>query len=261
MNKISIITIVYNDVAHIETTLLNVIGQTAFNHIEYIVVDGASTDGTSEIIRRYLPKISKYICEKDSGIYNAMNKGLREATGDFIIFINCGDRLSSTTTIASIVDFIGDKIYDVVYGSYREIQCEGKVSAVIPCRSPDKIWYGPVASHQSVLYRLEFLREHNLEYDESYKIAADYKITAQAIIKATNILQLKMCISDFDVSGISSTNQNNGLMEANRVRREVLGWGTVRIFFLTIILLGTRYLKKYVKPIYVFLRYEHKCII
>lgn len=254
--KISIITIVYNDVAHIEATLLNVIGQTAFNKIEYIVVDGASTDGTSAIIGKYLSKISKYICEKDSGIYNAMNKGLREATGDFVLFINSGDKLSSPTTIANIIDSIGDKLYDVVYGSYKEIQYGRKESAVIPCRSPNKIWYGPVASHQSVLYRLDFLRGYNLEYDESYKIAADYKITAQAIIKASNILQLKMCISNFDVSGISSTNQNCGLMEANRVRREVLGWGTIRIFALTIVLQGSRYLKKYLRPIYNLLRYE-----
>lgn len=259
--KISVVTIVYNDVAHIEATLLNVIAQTAFNQIEYIVVDGASTDGTSDIIREYLGYIDTYVREKDSGIYNAMNKGLRAATGDFVIFINCGDRLSSSVTIENVLNAIGDSVYDVVYGSYREIQPDGSESSVIPCRNSRKIWYGPVSSHQSVFYRIEFLRNQNLLYDESYRIAADYKLTAQAIIKAQSILQLDICISDFDISGVSSTNQNRGLKEANRVRREVLGWGIVKICFITVVLLGARYMKKYANPIYNFLRHEHKSLV
>ena len=79
--KIAVITIVYNDVAHIEQTLLSVIGQSAYDHIEYIVVDGASTDGTSCVIQKYREKLSKYVCEPDSGIYNAMNKGLMMVSG------------------------------------------------------------------------------------------------------------------------------------------------------------------------------------
>lgn len=256
--KISIVTIVYNDVAHIEATLLNVFQQTAFDQIEYIVVDGASTDGTSVVIRKYLSKIDKYICEKDTGIYNAMNKGLHVATGDYVIFINCGDRLSSNNTIADVIDAIGGGNYDVVYGAYREIQANGITSPVIPCRNHRKIWYGPIASHQSILYRLEFLREHKLTYDESYKIAADYKITAEAIIKAKSILKLDFCVSDFDVSGVSSTNQSRGLKEANRVRREVLRWGLTRIYLLTLVLLTARYMKIYCNPLYTLLRYGNK---
>lgn len=256
--KISIVTIVYNDVTHIEATLLNVIQQTAFNQIEYIVVDGASNDGTSEVIQKYLSRIDKYICEKDSGIYNAMNKGLHVATGDYVIFINCGDRLSSNTTIIDVINAIGEKRYDVVYGSYKEIKANGITSPVIPCRNHRKIWYGPIASHQSILYRLEFLREHNLTYDESYKIAADYKITAEAIFKSKSILKLDLCVSDFDVSGVSSTNQNRGLQEANRIRREVFGWGLTRIYLLTLVLLAARYMKIYLYPLYTLLRYGNK---
>lgn len=252
--KVSVITIVYNDVSNIGRTLQSVINQTHRN-IEYIVVDGASTDGTSEIIRRYTDHIDKYICEPDTGIYNAMNKGLREATGDYVIFINCGDRFSANDTVAKIIAAIGMETPDVVYGNYREFNSNSnETSQVISCRSANKIWYGPVASHQSTLYRLKHLQNHGLSYDESYKIAADYKLTAQAIVAAKSTLKTDICVSDFDTSGISSNNQNLGLKEANRVRREVMGWSVARIMLLTAILLCARFTKKYLNPIYKLLR-------
>lgn len=252
--KISVITIVYNDVKHIEATLLNVIGQTAHNQIEYIVVDGASTDGTSEIIRKHISDIDIYICEPDTGIYNAMNKGLKAAGGDYVIFINCGDRFSNKEVISKVINVICDKRPDVVYGNYRECQEDISLSKVIPCRNDDKIWYGPVASHQSTLYRLNYLRTHKLYYDETYKIAADYKLTSEAIKNAKSVLKTDICISDFDTCGVSSTNQDIGLREANRVRREVFGWGKLRISILTGFLLLARYTKKYAYPIYSILR-------
>ena len=176
--KISVVTIVYNDIAHIEKTLKSVISQTAFNEIEYIVVDGASTDGTSDIIDRYIDKIAVYIRENDTGIYNAMNKGLAVATGDYVQFINSGDSYSSSDVIEQIISKIGNDIPDVVYGHYRETKGENFVGLIIPSRNANKIWYGPVASHQSTLYRISHLRHHCLTYDETYRIAADYKITA-----------------------------------------------------------------------------------
>lgn len=252
--KISVITIVYNDVAHIESTLLNVIGQTAFANIEYIVVDGASTDGTSEIISQYADKISLYIREKDSGIYEAMNKGLDNSTGEYVIFVNCGDRLSDMNVIENIIRKIKDNAPDVIYGNYREISDGESNSKVIPCRNSDKIWYGPVAAHQSTLYRLEHLRNNGLRYDETYKIAADYKLTAQAIKTAQNILKTDICISDFDISGVSSKNQDLGLKEANKVRREVFKWCKFRIAILTVVLLSSRYFKRFAFPLYSIIR-------
>lgn len=254
--KISIVTIVYNDAAHIEATLQSVVEQTAFNAVEYIVVDGESTDGTSEIIDGYRQKLALYIREADSGIYNAMNKGLTRATGDYVIFINSGDKLSDKHVIANILKSIGTACPDVVYGHYREVGHQsGGNTGVIVCRNSDKIWYGPVASHQSTFYSLAHLRKHNLGYDETYRIAADYKLTAQAIKLASSILKTDICVSDFDVSGVSSTNQNLGLAEANRVRKEVFGWSPLRIWGLTSVLLSARYAKKYMNPLYRLLRY------
>lgn len=253
--KITVITIVYNDLVGIESTISSVIRQSAFQSMEYIVVDGASTDGTTEAIKKYLGKIAHYICEPDSGIYNAMNKGLKHATGDYVIFINSGDSFTDDQVVENIIKYIGNDNPDVVFGNYREIS-NNFISRVIPCRNAEKIWYGPVASHQSTLYRVEHLRRHNLRYDESYRIAADYKLTAEAIVKASSVLKTDICISDFDISGVSSTNQNKGLAEANRVRKEAFEWNAIKIASLSAVLLCARYAKKYLNPIYKLIRFR-----
>lgn len=251
--KFSVVTIVYNDVAHIEATILSVLSQ-SHPDTEYIVIDGASTDGTSDIIRKYSARITTCIREKDTGIYNAMNKGLEKATGDYVIFMNSGDRFSSDSVLSDINDCIGPATPAVVYGTYRE-SVNGIPGTIIPCRKPSMIWYGPVASHQSTFYNVDFLRNNHLRYDESYKIGADYKLTLQAITAAgKNLLKTDICVSDFDLSGLSNTSQNQGLEDANRARREVLRWGHVRCFGMKIILLGARYCKRYATPIYNCLR-------
>lgn len=89
--KLSVITIVYNNVKDIERTMLSVINQT-YRNIEYIVIDGASTDGTKDIIYNYRTKLAQFISEPDGGIYDAMNKGLLLATGDYVLFMNSGTR-------------------------------------------------------------------------------------------------------------------------------------------------------------------------
>lgn len=252
--KISIITIVYNDAGHIRQTIESVIRQTAFSDIEYIVVDGASTDGTSEIIREYDDKISRYIRESDTGIYNAMNKGLASATGEYVMFCNSGDSLSSESVIETIIEGLKIQLPKVAYGTYREVR-NGKKGNSIPCRKPKWIWWGMVASHQSTIYSLPHLRKNGIIYDESYRIAADYCFTAQAILTAKGeVLPMDVCVSDFDTDGISSTNQDLGLKEASRVRREIMGWSHTGTKALELLLLCARYAKRYANPIYRFIR-------
>lgn len=251
---ISVITVVFNDVKHIERTIRNVSNQSFRDRIEYIVIDGASSDGTSEIIRNNIQLVDKYVCEPDTGIYNAMNKGLQTATGDYVIFMNSGDIFTTEDTIEKIINSVDSSFPDVIYGDYREYMGNENLSMVIPARNPEKIWYGPVASHQSTLYNRLFLKAWDIKYDESYKIAADYKFTAQAIKDAKKILKLALCISDFDVTGVSSVNQDLGLSEANRVRKEVFGWGNFRIKILSSILLLARYFKHYAYPLYRIIR-------
>lgn len=88
--KITVITVVYNGIDYIEDTILSVINQD-YSNIEYIIIDGKSDDGTMDIVEKYATKISYWVSESDNGIYDAMNKGIKVATGDWIIFMNCGD--------------------------------------------------------------------------------------------------------------------------------------------------------------------------
>lgn len=254
--RITVVTIVYNDKEHILKTINNVLAQTARRDIEYIVVDGASTDGTSELIESKASDIDKYICEKDTGIYNAMNKGLKSATGDYAIFMNSGDCFSATDTVECVIKGISQlgRMPALVYGDYREFYGNA-YSQPIPSRKPRMIWYGAVASHQSCFYNCAFLRAKGLLYDESYKIAADYKLTMQVIKQSyEDVLRMPLCISDFDVAGLSNTNQNLGLSEANRARREVLGWGKAKEMLVTTALLSARFAKRYGGSLYKALR-------
>src|SRR5574344_362751 len=123
--KISIITIVYNDLKHIESTMLSVLNQT-YQNIEYIVIDGASVDGTVEVIKKYAERLSYWVSEKDRGIYDAMNKGLRAATGDFVWFINSGDQVYDPATVENLVACI-DNDTDVVYGENVLIDDQGQI--------------------------------------------------------------------------------------------------------------------------------------
>ncbi|MCK4751602.1 MAG: glycosyltransferase, partial [Bacteroidales bacterium] len=121
--KISIITVVYNDRGHIEETILSVLNQT-YRHIEYVIVDGASSDGTLEVIRSFGDKI-KLISEPDRGLYDAMNKGLHVSQGDYVWYLNSGDQLFSEDTVEKMVAGM-EGFPDVIYGGTMVIGEGGK---------------------------------------------------------------------------------------------------------------------------------------
>ena len=111
-NLVSVITVVYNDVSHIEKTISNVLKQT-YPFLEYIVVDGASTDGTLDVIKKYDGKL-KYVSEPDKGIYDAMQKGAQLASGEWILFRNCGDFFFSPDAIEKVFNGYVDKGEDFI---------------------------------------------------------------------------------------------------------------------------------------------------
>lgn len=251
--KFSVITIVRNDVANIMRTISSITGQ-SYPNVEYIIINGGSTDGTTEVIDRVKTGISIHINEKDKGIYDAMNKGINNSTGDYIIFMNSGDCFSSANVLADMALKINGDRPALAYGDYNEYK--GKILIrKYTSRPYSKIWWGPVASHQSTFYNLHFLHTHQLNYDLSYRIAADYKLTLEVIsMCGGNILRTDICVSDFDISGASNINQDIGLDEANRARMEVLGWSWIKCLGLKSLLLGARYTKRYARPLYNLLR-------
>lgn len=255
----SVITICWNAEKEIGKTLQSVIGQDCGDY-EYVVVDGASSDRTMEIINRYRDSIDILVSEPDKGIYNAMNKGLRLAHGRYVVFMNAGDEFESSGTLSSVKSAIGNnhKEFALVYGDY--IRTKGtEETQIIPARSARKAWYGMFASHQSMFYNLDFLRTQGFEYDESYKIAADYKLTLEVVHRAgaDNVIHIPICVSKFDLGGVSANNQNAGLQEADRARKEVLGMSAVTRLGIRILLRCARVLRenRIFKSIYGFLRY------
>lgn len=167
--KISIVTIVYNDVYGIRETVNSVLEQ-SYHNVEYIVVDGGSSDGTVDIIKDYSDRIFCFISEPDKGIYDAMNKGVKTATGEWIIFMNSGDCFFEKNTLEKIFSDQLDSVRDVD-AIYSDMVCM-ETSKVSKARGLMKIWIGNPCSHQSLFVKTEIMKERL--FDLKYKISADY---------------------------------------------------------------------------------------
>ena len=166
--KISVVTVVYNDVDHIESTIKSVISQT-YPHIEYIVIDGGSTDGTVDIIKKYKNSIAYFISEKDNGIYDAMNKAINAANGEWISFINSWDSFYSNDVIEKIFSNRFKNGVDVIYGDVCLITVDGNLIKTFGKLKPDMVPFN--LCHQSTFTKTRLLKKY--KYDTSYRIAAD----------------------------------------------------------------------------------------
>ena len=176
--KVSIITVSYNSRATIADTIRSVSSQT-FENIEHIIVDGASTDGTVEIVNSFGSKVSKFITEPDNGIYQAMNKGIRLASGDVIGLLNSDDFLCDNHVIETLVNTLKESDADAIYGDVRYIDPLNteKVVRYYSSKnfSPQKFKYGFIPAHPS-FYVKKSLYEILGLYKEDYKIAADTEL-------------------------------------------------------------------------------------
>jgi glycosyltransferase involved in cell wall biosynthesis len=176
--KISIITVSYNSIKTISDTINSVFGQT-YNNIEYIIIDGGSTDGTFEYVNSYKNRIHKIISEPDNGIYDAMNKGISIATGDIIGILNSDDLFSSNSIISDVVsEFILDKDLDIVYGDlvYVSKNNTNKIIRTWISRSyfNNFFEYGNVPPHPSLFVKNHIYSEIG-KFNLHFKLAADYE--------------------------------------------------------------------------------------
>lgn len=206
-SKITIITVSYNAVTSIEPTILSVINQT-YPNIEYIVIDGGSNDGTVDIIKKYQNKISYWVSEPDKGIYDAMNKGIRMATGDWINFMNAGDTFFCDTSLNLLFIPEPDSGIDIIYGDTEFIYAFGRY-----VRQPaelEKLKYGMIFCHQSSFVKADLLKKQN--YNTKYKICADYDFFYSCLKERKTFQYIPHTISVFDA--------RNGLSSVNRIARE-----------------------------------------
>jgi glycosyltransferase involved in cell wall biosynthesis len=176
--KISIITVVWNNKKTIKEAIKSVLNQT-YENIEYIVVDGASTDGTIDIVRSYGDKISQFISEKDDGLYDAMNKGIGLATGDIIGILNSDDVYFDMNVIQNVIDVFEEKKVDSVYGDlyYVDEHDLSKVSrywksSVFVQGSFSKGWHPP---HPTFFVKKEIYNKYGI-FDDNNKISADFEL-------------------------------------------------------------------------------------
>jgi glycosyltransferase involved in cell wall biosynthesis len=223
--KVSLITVVFNRAATIEQTIRSVLEQT-YPHIEYIVVDGASADGTLDIIQQYSDRIDQFISEKDNGVYDAINKGIRMATGDIIGLLHADDRFAHPDLIKNIVRHFSEQ---------PKIECIfGDVSFVRP-DNPDEIiryvsssifninrfQYGIMPAHPTFYCYKKFFDLHGL-YRTDLDIAADFDLLLRFLkihkltFKYIPELMIEMNVGGKSTSGLSST------LKINREIRRVL---------------------------------------
>ena len=208
--KISIITINFNDRKGLCNTIESVLSQSYCN-IEYIVIDGGSTDGSAELIKNKQERIAFWISEPDTGIYNAMNKGIAHATGDYCLFLNSGDCLHSNDTITEFVSKLNGE--DMIMG---KIQCvpSGKIAyedVSYPYTMMD-FFEGCPVPHPACLIRRNLFDEQL--YDEKLKIVSDWKFFMSMIIFKNHSYNIvDVVVTDFLEQGVSS---NRELCEKER---------------------------------------------
>lgn len=195
--KLSIVTVVLNDVLNVEQTIKSVISQGV--DLEYIIIDGGSSDGTLKVLERHKDKIDIFISEKDSGIYDAMNKAISLASGEWVCFMNSGDMFYDKDVLKSIENELIDEI-DVLYGDW-EVRYTDKTRVAKADKSVKNIWKGMVFSHQSCFVKKDILKQYR--FNESNKITADYELFYN-LHKTNKIFKyVPMIIASVSAGGVS----------------------------------------------------------
>ena len=205
--RYSIITINYNNKEGLEHTIKSVINQT-FKNYEYIIIDGGSTDGSVEIIKQYTDHINYWISEKDKGVYNAMNKGVAQAKGDYLVFMNSGDFFHSPNVLSSVTNYKEDIICGkVLKGNSTTPSGHHKSSITLV-----DLMRGSLP-HQAMLIKRGLMVKH--PYDENYKILSDWKFCIQALVfDNCTFRNSDVVVADYDINGISTN--SNGLLTKER---------------------------------------------
>ncbi|MDT3404779.1 glycosyltransferase family 2 protein [Mucilaginibacter terrae] len=201
--KLSVITINYNNAAGLQKTMQSVITQT-YTDFEYIVIDGGSTDGGVDVIKANEQGVNYWVSEKDRGIWNAMNKGIAVAKGEYCLFMNSGDYLATPAVLEEAVKYLNGK--EIIYGDVYFIYEDGTVK--IPTHEADidlfKLTYTNLP-HQATFIKTSLLNAIG-GYREEYKVASDWFFLLQALVDhKAEFEKIPLIISYFDKTGVSSS--------------------------------------------------------
>ena len=217
---LSIVTVVYNGEQYLENTILSIVNQD-YNNIEYIIIDGGSSDGTVNIIKKYEDKITYWVSEKDNGIYDAMNKGISVASGSFINFMNAGDSFYSNNVLSNIAKELISYDNEIIYGNVVYERQDGAV--FIDDKSRKRYANIYEINHQSCFYSLGLHEKYGL-YSIKYPISADF-LFLNTVIKKSECTPLKVKVSvvKYDETGFSRINIIKHQIEKIKISIELYG--------------------------------------
>ena len=241
--KFSIITVTYNAEKVLEDTIQSVIFQT-YRNVEYIIVDGASKDHTLGIVNKYHNRINKVISEPDKGLYDAMNKGIQLATGDYLCFLNAGDKFHDSETLQKIVHTLkGQELPDVIYGETAIVDEEGHFLHMRRLSAPAHLnWksfkQGMLVCHQAFFANRELAINHL--YDLQYRFSADFDWCIRIMKKAKCLHNTRLTLIDYLNEGMTTKNHKASLKERFCIMAKHYGlistilhhgWFVIRLFY------------------------------
>lgn len=239
--KISIITVVYNDKNGLEKTIKSVIEQT-YNNVQYIVIDGGSTDGTIDIIKKFENKISFWKSEPDNGIYDAMNKGINIATGTWINFMNAGDTFVDNYVLDKLEQYF-ESNNDVIFGDSIIKQLNNYyISKASPSQIGDYKSLTQGFFHQSSFVKNGLAKKH--PFDLKYKFVADFNMMVTLYHENARFVYTDFPIAFYDTNGTSSHHIFQCRIEALKIRNRYPGFINKMI---AMYLLSTNYLRIFVR--------------
>ncbi|MBQ9362463.1 MAG: glycosyltransferase [Bacteroidaceae bacterium] len=224
----SIVTVTYNAAATIERTLQSVAMQT-FQNYEHLIIDGASTDNTLEICRRYQTERMTIVSEPDKGLYDAMNKGLQRATGEYICFLNAGDKLHSADTLKHLAEAAKGQEAGILYGYTDIVDAAGKFLYPRRLVPPERLtWksfrWGMLVCHQAFYVNRQIARQ----YDLNYRFSADFDWCIRCIKEGErrglgNVF-VREPLCDYLSEGMTTLNHRASLKERFRIMVKHYGW-------------------------------------
>ena len=241
--KISVVTITYNAESVLQRTLDSVLSQ-SYPYVEHLIIDGASKDGTLALAEQYREESTEKAAshevviqsEPDHGIYDAMNKGLQKATGDFVLFLNAGDTLPATDTLELVMDKAGDGV-GVLYGHTDVVDGEGNFLYHRRLQPPERLSWrsfrqGMLVCHQAFYARTEIARE--IPYDLQYRFSADVdwciRVMKEAERRRLQLVNLHTVVANYLEEGATTKNHKASLRERYLVMQR--HYGVVQTFLL-----------------------------
>ncbi len=223
MPKLSIITINYNNLDGLRRTLESVVNQT-WQEFEYIVIDGGSTDGSAAYIRTQSDKIDYWVSEPDKGIYNAMNKGIEKASGEYLLFLNSGDHLYNDQILKQNHNLLGLK--DIIYFNLQVIDKAKTFVKNYPEQLTFSYFIKDTLPHPATFIKKKVFDRVGF-YDESLSIVSDWKFFIESICKFnSSYVRINQTLSTFYLDGLSSESQNQTLIADEKQKILNLEFGT-----------------------------------